>query len=169
MLSGAVHLPRIGHTILLCYPLSTHTLAPCTGCKLASVAVVYTPWANLKKTGDMAVGQISFHNQKQVGCRTHGSVEHAIIGTLIALCAMIATRLSPTQCPPMRSESQVKKINIDKKTDSVRRLEKTKVEEDTEHFIEERRQRDRREIEDRKKLTKEQVLGFRHEVWHMCV
>ena len=32
-----------------------------------NINVVYTPWANLKKTGDMDVGQIGFHLQKAVG------------------------------------------------------------------------------------------------------
>ena len=32
------------------------------GCKKSSVKVVYTPWSNLHKRGDMAVGQIGFHN-----------------------------------------------------------------------------------------------------------
>lgn len=32
-----------------------------------NINVVYTPWANLKKTGDMDVGQIGFHRQKEVG------------------------------------------------------------------------------------------------------
>jgi hypothetical protein len=27
---------------------------------------VYTPWSNLKKTGDMEVGQVGFHNTKLV-------------------------------------------------------------------------------------------------------
>ena len=36
------------------------------GCKKASAPVVYTPWANLKKTADMAPGQVSFHDKKQV-------------------------------------------------------------------------------------------------------
>lgn len=31
-----------------------------------NIGVVYTPWANLKKTGDMDVGQIGFHRQKDV-------------------------------------------------------------------------------------------------------
>ncbi|KAI0562735.1 hypothetical protein FGB62_54g121 [Gracilaria domingensis] len=31
------------------------------GNKMNSVAVVYTYWSNLKKTGDMDVGQVSFH------------------------------------------------------------------------------------------------------------
>lgn len=38
------------------------------GCKMNNINVVYTPWANLKKTGDMDVGQIGFHRQKEV-CR----------------------------------------------------------------------------------------------------
>uniref|UniRef100_A0A3B4X694 Coiled-coil domain-containing protein 25 n=1 Tax=Seriola lalandi dorsalis TaxID=1841481 RepID=A0A3B4X694_SERLL len=36
------------------------------GCKMNNINVVYTPWANLKKTGDMDVGQIGFHRQKEV-------------------------------------------------------------------------------------------------------
>ena len=35
------------------------------GCKHA-VSVVYTPWSNLKKTSDMAPGQVSFHDRKKV-------------------------------------------------------------------------------------------------------
>lgn len=34
-----------------------------------NIGVVYTPWANLKKTGDMDVGQIGFHRQKDVSDR----------------------------------------------------------------------------------------------------
>ncbi|XP_071835751.1 coiled-coil domain-containing protein 25-like [Apostichopus japonicus] len=36
------------------------------GCKINNVGVVYTPWANLKKTGDMAIGQVGFHRHKEV-------------------------------------------------------------------------------------------------------
>ncbi|KAE9552181.1 hypothetical protein FO519_004596 [Halicephalobus sp. NKZ332] len=36
------------------------------GCKLNNVDVVYTMWSNLKKTGDMVVGQVGFKNQKAV-------------------------------------------------------------------------------------------------------
>uniref|UniRef100_A0A8C4E5X4 Coiled-coil domain-containing protein 25 n=1 Tax=Dicentrarchus labrax TaxID=13489 RepID=A0A8C4E5X4_DICLA len=36
------------------------------GCKMNNINVVYTPWANLKKTGDMDVGQIGFYRQKEV-------------------------------------------------------------------------------------------------------
>jgi hypothetical protein len=36
------------------------------GCKESKVVIVYTPWANLKKTNGMEVGQVGFHNQKIV-------------------------------------------------------------------------------------------------------
>lgn len=36
------------------------------GCKQNMVNVVYTPWANLKKTGSMDVGQVGFHKDKEV-------------------------------------------------------------------------------------------------------
>ncbi|CAH2245507.1 coiled-coil domain-containing 25 isoform X1 [Pelobates cultripes] len=36
------------------------------GCKMNNINIVYTPWANLKKTGDMDVGQIGFYRQKDV-------------------------------------------------------------------------------------------------------
>ncbi|KAI8463207.1 MAG: DUF814-domain-containing protein [Monoraphidium minutum] len=36
------------------------------GCKLNNVPIVYTPWANLKKTADMDVGQVGFHDSKRV-------------------------------------------------------------------------------------------------------
>lgn len=28
--------------------------------------IIYTPFTNLKKTGDMAVGQVAFHNDRKV-------------------------------------------------------------------------------------------------------
>ncbi|KAJ1968781.1 Coiled-coil domain-containing protein 25, partial [Dimargaris verticillata] len=36
------------------------------GNKKKNIVIIYTPWSNLKKTGDMAVGQVSFHNSKLV-------------------------------------------------------------------------------------------------------
>lgn len=36
------------------------------GHKASSVAVVYTPWANLRKTADMDTGQVGFHDEKAV-------------------------------------------------------------------------------------------------------
>lgn len=36
------------------------------GSKLSNVSIVYTPWSNLKKTSDMAVGQVGYHSSKLV-------------------------------------------------------------------------------------------------------
>ncbi|THV03665.1 cytoplasmic protein [Dendrothele bispora CBS 962.96] len=36
------------------------------GNKKDNLTIIYTPAANLKKTGDMAVGQVSFHSDKKV-------------------------------------------------------------------------------------------------------
>ncbi|KAJ9081646.1 hypothetical protein DSO57_1012315 [Entomophthora muscae] len=36
------------------------------GNKKSNVTIIYTPWSNLKKTGDMAVGQVTFHNPRLV-------------------------------------------------------------------------------------------------------
>lgn len=36
------------------------------GNKMNNVDIVYTKWENLKKTASMDVGQVSFHNQKEV-------------------------------------------------------------------------------------------------------
>lgn len=38
----------------------------CPGCKMNHVSVVYTPFDNLKKTGNMEVGQVGFKSQKEV-------------------------------------------------------------------------------------------------------
>ncbi|KAI0329027.1 cytoplasmic protein [Cubamyces sp. BRFM 1775] len=37
-----------------------------TGNKKDNLTIIYTPADNLKKSGDMAVGQVSFHNDKRV-------------------------------------------------------------------------------------------------------
>merc|ERR1712227_63713 len=36
------------------------------GCKMTECKIVYTPWENLKKTSDMVVGQVGYHNSKRV-------------------------------------------------------------------------------------------------------
>ncbi|KZT59373.1 cytoplasmic protein [Calocera cornea HHB12733] len=52
------------------------------GNKLNDQTVIYTPWDNLKKSGDMAVGQVSFHQPKKVK-RVHVPArENAIVNRL---------------------------------------------------------------------------------------
>ncbi|KAJ7051767.1 cytoplasmic protein [Mycena amicta] len=52
------------------------------GNKKDNLTIIYTPSDNLKKTGDMAVGQVSFHNDKRVK-RVHVPTrENAIVNRL---------------------------------------------------------------------------------------
>ncbi|RXW22490.1 hypothetical protein EST38_g3358 [Candolleomyces aberdarensis] len=52
------------------------------GNKKDNLTIIYTPGDNLKKTGDMAVGQVSFHNDKRVK-RVHvPSRENPIVNRL---------------------------------------------------------------------------------------
>ncbi|KAH8983914.1 cytoplasmic protein [Lactarius akahatsu] len=52
------------------------------GNKRNDLTIIYTPGDNLKKTGDMAVGQVSFHNDKRVK-RVHvPKRENAIVNRL---------------------------------------------------------------------------------------
>ena len=37
---------------------------------MSETKIVYTPWENLKKTADMVVGQIGYHNHKRCKVKT---------------------------------------------------------------------------------------------------
>ena len=52
------------------------------GNKRDNVTIIYTPHANLKKTGDMATGQVSFHKPKQVKKVFVKTRENAIVNRL---------------------------------------------------------------------------------------
>ncbi|TFK27684.1 cytoplasmic protein [Coprinopsis marcescibilis] len=52
------------------------------GNKKDNITVIYTPSDNLKKTGDMAVGQVSFHNDKKVKRIYIETRENAIVNRL---------------------------------------------------------------------------------------
>eukprot|EP00667_Euglena_gracilis_P019989 EG_transcript_21536 len=52
------------------------------GNKLNDIRVVYTMWSNLKKTADMAPGQVSFHDQRKVYRTTVAGRKNAIINKL---------------------------------------------------------------------------------------
>ncbi|KAF8488203.1 cytoplasmic protein [Russula emetica] len=52
------------------------------GNKRSDLTIIYTPADNLKKTGDMAVGQVSFHNDKRVKRIHIAKRENAIVNRL---------------------------------------------------------------------------------------
>lgn len=52
------------------------------GNKKDNVTIIYTPWSNLKKSGNMATGQVGFHNQKLVKRVYVEKRENAIVNRL---------------------------------------------------------------------------------------
>lgn len=52
------------------------------GNRTNGVVVVYTPWANLKKSGDMATGQVGFHSPKVVRRTRVEKRDNAIVNRL---------------------------------------------------------------------------------------
>lgn len=83
-----------------------------------NISVVYTPWANLKKTGDMDVGQIGFHRQKDVSDRLFHSFTLSLsLWDWVGWSALLLFN------------AQVKTVTVEKKINEiVNRLEKTKAE-----------------------------------------
>ena len=52
------------------------------GNKKDNITVIYTPWSNLKKTGDMATGQVGFKDNKLVKKVLVETRENAIVNRL---------------------------------------------------------------------------------------
>eukprot|EP00742_Colponemidia_sp_Colp-10_P001103 GILJ01001193.1.p1 GENE.GILJ01001193.1~~GILJ01001193.1.p1 ORF type:complete len:215 (+),score=39.55 GILJ01001193.1:49-693(+) len=52
------------------------------GCKKNNVKICYTPFANLRKGGDMDVGQVGFHDQRKVRYITVEKRDNAIVNRL---------------------------------------------------------------------------------------
>ncbi|RDX48842.1 cytoplasmic protein [Polyporus arcularius HHB13444] len=52
------------------------------GNKKDNISIIWTPADNLKKTGDMAVGQVSFHNDKRVKRTYVAKRDNAIVNRL---------------------------------------------------------------------------------------
>ncbi|CEL56906.1 Coiled-coil domain-containing protein 25 OS=Danio rerio GN=ccdc25 PE=1 SV=1 [Rhizoctonia solani AG-1 IB] len=74
-LSSAHVYLRLPHTIESWEKIPQELLVDCAqlvkansieGNKKDNITIIYTPWDNLKKTGDMAVGQVSFHHNNRV-------------------------------------------------------------------------------------------------------
>lgn len=78
-----------------------------------NITIIYTPWRNLKKTGDMAVGQVSFKKERDVR-RVH--VEERING--------IINRLNKTReerFPDLQKEKQDYERELQSREAEIRR------------------------------------------------
>jgi hypothetical protein len=71
---GRKSFPECSSEVWQTFPSSTVLVDACqlvkansiNGNKMNNIEIVYTMWENLKKTASMDVGQVSFHNPKQV-------------------------------------------------------------------------------------------------------
>ncbi|XP_073529007.1 coiled-coil domain-containing protein 25 isoform X2 [Phyllobates terribilis] len=119
------------------------------GCKMNNINVVYTAWSNLRKTGDMDVGQIGFHRQKDMALQSHKASE-AVSITQAAITAYVTC--------------SVKSINVEKKVNEIlNRLEKTKDERFPD-LAAEKESRDREERNEKKAQIQEMKKKEKDEV-----
>jgi len=122
------------------------------GCKQNNLDIVYTIWANLKKTAGMDVGQVGFHRQKEV--RTV-KVERKINETV--------NRLNKTRVekkPDLRAERE-ERDKRERETQKARmREEKQKEKEEEEQKREEAELRSYSSLMRTENMTSNQEDGY---------
>ena len=107
------------------------------GNKINNVGIVYTMWSNLKKTGDMAVGQVGFHSEHAVKrCKIEKRIN------------AIVNRLNKTEKKEDIDYRAERDARDAKERQKQRAIEKTKKEAEKKDADEKERQRRLRNYED---------------------
>ncbi|CEL56905.1 Coiled-coil domain-containing protein 25 OS=Danio rerio GN=ccdc25 PE=1 SV=1 [Rhizoctonia solani AG-1 IB] len=116
-LSSAHVYLRLPHTIESWEKIPQELLVDCAqlvkansieGNKKDNITIIYTPWDNLKKTGDMAVGQVSFHQNNRAS--------------------------SPLTLHPKWSSGLIRVVHVPERVNAiVNRINKTKVVREVDH------------------------------------
>ncbi|OAA67897.1 DUF814 domain containing protein [Niveomyces insectorum RCEF 264] len=92
------------------------------GNKKDNVTVIYTPWSNLKKDGSMAVGQVSFHDQRKVKRVLVPQRENAIVNRL--------NKTKVEKHPDLKEEKEERQKALrrrDQATQQARRKEEARI------------------------------------------
>jgi len=98
------------------------------GNKKDNITVIYTPWSNLKKDGSMAVGQVSFKDNKKVSGRP--SSQHVVLRVQVKRIHVVArenpivNRLNKTKTeahPDLRTEREDRLKELRRRDQSSRR------------------------------------------------
>ncbi|KAF2813148.1 DUF814-domain-containing protein [Mytilinidion resinicola] len=92
------------------------------GNKKDNITVIYTPWSNLKKDGSMAVGQVSFKDQRKVKKIHVAQRENAIVNRL--------NKTKIEKFPDLRQEKETRQKELrrrDKATQLARQKEEARV------------------------------------------
>ena len=133
-----------------------------------NINVVYTPWANLKKTGDMDVGQIGFHRQREVS--RNEKKKNPLNSKFCIIFTNCFTQMNGSITDGPRrvfyhgTVSQVKIVAVEKKINEiVNRLEKTKDERYPD-LAAEKESRDREERNEKKAQLQEQKKKEKEEI-----
>ncbi|KZV76163.1 cytoplasmic protein [Peniophora sp. CONT] len=79
------------------------------GNKKDNITIIYTPGDNLKKTGDMATGQVSFHNDKRVKRVYVAKRENAIVNRLNKTKSVRDVDHEAERQERIKAENQVKR------------------------------------------------------------
>ncbi|CAK7564038.1 MAG: hypothetical protein SEPTF4163_001921 [Sporothrix epigloea] len=77
------------------------------GNKKDNVTIIYTPWSNLKKDGSMAVGQVSFKDQKKVKRVLVAQRENVIVNRL--------NKTKVEKHPDLRQEREERQMELRKR------------------------------------------------------
>ncbi|KAH8601024.1 hypothetical protein B0O99DRAFT_610113 [Bisporella sp. PMI_857] len=89
------------------------------GNKKDNITVIYTPWSNLKKDGSMAVGQVSFKDQRKVKKIIVAQRENPIVNRL--------NKTKVEKFPDLQMEKE-EKLKAVRKKDQAVKLERKKEE-----------------------------------------
>ncbi|KAG9248557.1 hypothetical protein BJ878DRAFT_412379 [Calycina marina] len=89
------------------------------GNKKDNITIIYTPWANLKKDGSMAVGQVSFKDPRKVKRIIVAQRENSIVNRL--------NKTKVEKFPDLQMEKE-EKLKIVRKKDQAARLDRKKEE-----------------------------------------
>lgn len=84
------------------------------GNKINNIAIVYTYWSNLKKTGDMDVGQVSFHKM--------GDVKRAIVEKRINEIVNRLNRSKEEAYPDLAREKTNRQKELNRRTRETMRM-----------------------------------------------
>ncbi|CED85552.1 Predicted coiled-coil protein [Phaffia rhodozyma] len=80
------------------------------GNKKNNITIIYTPWDNLKKTGDMATGAVSFHSDKRVKRVYISTRDNAIVNRLVKTKVVKEVDHEHERIERLKEEGKFKKL-----------------------------------------------------------
>lgn len=115
------------------------------GNKQNNIKIVYTPWENLKKTGDMATGQVGFHQQKMVRRRAVEKRKNEIVNRL--------NKTKEERFPDLQAEQQQRRVEIEREKAAQARMKAEAEKAELKRLKEEKEARSYDLLYDEEKLT----------------